>query len=113
MNHALCVCHLEREEPATGEAIVTSEKIRAGTRSVMTVRGASFLVCPGALCPGAWNGILVPALDLENTVTVTLRCQNCGFSFIVTYPASAGGETDAIPVACGHCRSTRWSSQAS
>jgi hypothetical protein len=48
----------------------------------------------------------------EGTVTVTLRCQNCGFSFVVTYPASPS-EVDATPVTCGHCRSTRWSTQSS
>jgi hypothetical protein len=44
-------------------------------------------------------------------MTVTLRCLNCGFSFIVTYPEQRGD--DAItPVACGHCRCTRWSTQS-
>jgi len=67
----------------------------------------------GARCSWATTGILDPVLDQEIRVTVTLRCQNCGFSFIVTYPASTQGETEATPVACGHCRCTRWSSQAS
>jgi hypothetical protein len=44
-------------------------------------------------------------------MTVTLRCLNCGFSFVVTYPPS-GADTSTMPVACGHCRCTRWSSQS-
>lgn len=79
----------------------------------MTVRGTSILVWPGALCLGATSGILDPVLAQEIAVTVTLRCQNCGFSFTVTYPASTPGEAEATPVACGHCRCTRWSAQAS
>jgi hypothetical protein len=47
----------------------------------------------------------------EMVVTVTLRCLNCGFTFTVTYPTAHPAE-DPKPVACGHCRSTRWASQA-
>jgi len=43
-------------------------------------------------------------------VTVTLRCQNCGFTFVVTYPAAIP-DRDHLSLSCGHCRSTRWSSQ--
>lgn len=66
--------------------------------------------------PDDSTGILDPLLERsikENPVTLTLRCQNCGFSFIVTYLAASRNEAEAIPVACGHCRSTRWSAQAS
>jgi hypothetical protein len=45
-------------------------------------------------------------------VTVLLRCLNCGFSFVVTYPAGRQVQDSSMPIACGHCRSTRWSSQA-
>jgi hypothetical protein len=44
-------------------------------------------------------------------MTVTLRCLNCGFSFTVTYPDSRA-DASYTPVACGHCRCTRWSSQS-
>ncbi len=46
-------------------------------------------------------------------MTVTLRCQNCGFSFIVTFPVASPAEVNATPMVCGHCRSTRWSSHCS
>lgn len=45
-------------------------------------------------------------------MTVTLRCLNCGFSFTVTCPPGAAGDELTRPVACGHCRSTHWASQA-
>jgi hypothetical protein len=44
-------------------------------------------------------------------VTVMLRCLGCGFSFTITYPKAAPAEANsALPVSCGHCRGTRWSS---
>ena len=45
-------------------------------------------------------------------MTVMLRCLGCGFSFTVTYPQAGQVEASTMPVACGHCRGTRWSSQA-
>ena len=52
-------------------------------------------------------------LTQESPVTVMLRCLGCGFSFTVTYPkAGQVEEANTLPVACGHCRGTRWSSQA-
>jgi hypothetical protein len=48
----------------------------------------------------------------ESSVTLTLRCLSCGFSFTVTYPKAGQVEANTIAVACGHCRGTRWSSQA-
>jgi DNA-directed RNA polymerase subunit RPC12/RpoP len=45
-------------------------------------------------------------------VTITLRCLGCGFSFTVTHLKS-DPEAHARPIACGHCRSTRWSSKIS
>jgi hypothetical protein len=48
----------------------------------------------------------------ESPVTVMLRCLGCGFSFIVTYPEAGPVEANTIPVACGHCRGTRWASHA-
>jgi hypothetical protein len=44
-------------------------------------------------------------------VTVTLRCLNCGFSFTVTALTTDPADEATRPVACGHCRSTHWSSQ--
>ena len=46
----------------------------------------------------------------EMPVTVKLQCQNCGFTFVIT---SSAGVPDATPLACGQCRSTRWSSNSS
>jgi ribosomal protein S27AE len=46
----------------------------------------------------------------EMPVTVKLQCQNCGFTFVVT---SSAAIADATPLACGQCRSTRWSSNSS
>ena len=51
-------------------------------------------------------------LTQESPVTVMLRCLGCGFSFTVTYPQAGPVEANTLPVACGHCRGTRWSSQA-
>jgi hypothetical protein len=45
-------------------------------------------------------------------MTVMLRCLGCGFSFTVTYPQAGQVEASTMPVACGHCRGTRWASQA-
>jgi hypothetical protein len=45
-------------------------------------------------------------------MTITLRCLNCGFSFTVTAVAPEPADESTRPVACGHCRCTRWSSQA-
>ena len=45
-------------------------------------------------------------------MTVTLRCQNCGFSFTVTYLNSDPADAEATRVTCGHCRSNRWSAQS-
>lgn len=58
------------------------------------------------------TGICNAVANEESPVTVILRCQNCGFSFTVTYPTQDTLEADTIPVACGHCRSTRWSAQS-
>jgi hypothetical protein len=44
-------------------------------------------------------------------VTLMLRCLGCGFSFTVTYPKAEPVEPNSLPVACGHCRGTRWTSQ--
>jgi ribosomal protein S27AE len=69
-------------------------------------------VCPGARqieplgCDPSYSAVQ------ENEVTVLLRCLNCGFSFVVTYPANRPIHDSTMPVACGHCRSTQWSSQA-
>jgi hypothetical protein len=46
-------------------------------------------------------------------MTLMLRCLGCGFSFTVTYPKPVQVEANTLPVACGHCRGTRWSSQTS
>ncbi|MFL5401525.1 MAG: hypothetical protein ACJ8BF_01770 [Gemmatimonadales bacterium] len=46
-------------------------------------------------------------------MTVLLRCLGCGFSFTVTYAQAGPAEANAMPVACGHCGSTRWASHAS
>lgn len=47
----------------------------------------------------------------ESKVTFLVRCQNCGFSFTVSYQSADISEGDATPVTCGHCRSSRWSAQ--
>jgi DNA-directed RNA polymerase subunit RPC12/RpoP len=52
------------------------------------------------------------AMHRRAKVTVTLRCLNCGFSFTVTALIPDPADENTRPVACGHCRSTRWSSQA-
>ena len=51
-------------------------------------------------------------LSPEKCVTVTLRCQNCGFTFVVTYQAAIPTGVDPLPMTCGHCRSSRWTSQS-
>ena len=43
-------------------------------------------------------------------MTVKLQCQNCGFTFVIT---ASAGVPDATALACGQCRSTRWSSNSS
>jgi hypothetical protein len=53
------------------------------------------------------------SLQGELPVTVLLRCLNCGFSFTVTYREPAPIEAGSMSLACGHCRSTRWSSHPS
>jgi hypothetical protein len=45
-------------------------------------------------------------------MTVWLRCLNCGFSFVVTYPVNRPIHDSTMPVACGHCRSNYWSFHA-
>jgi hypothetical protein len=53
-----------------------------------------------------------PLLLWSARVTITLRCLNCGFSFTVTYAAPEVTPENSLPLICGHCRSTHWSSQA-
>jgi len=65
-----------------------------------------------ALQPAGRDAILGQSQE-ESPVTVLLRCLNCGFSFTVTYPEPVPVEADSGSLACGHCRSTRWSSHPS
>ena len=45
-------------------------------------------------------------------MTIVLRCLGCGFSFKVTH-LKPDLEAHVQPMACGNCRSTRWSSHTS
>jgi uncharacterized CHY-type Zn-finger protein len=59
--------------------------------------------------PLRWHADVVSLRRAQ--VTITLRCLNCGFSFTVTALTTDPADEATRPVACGHCRSSHWSSQ--
>jgi hypothetical protein len=74
------------------------------------VRPARPVVWPSALRVEGTRCNDLSGLIQESPVTVMLRCLGCGFSFTVTYPKAGEIDANTIPVACGHCRGTRWTS---
>ena len=74
-----------------------------------TVRGTSIPVWRRAPRNAADCAIL-RGLAMEMPVTVKLQCQNCGFTFVIT---ASNSVPEATTLACGQCRSTRWSSNSS